>query len=88
MSCSFAATIYEALVGSETSGMTFSKLKALHSTFPWFIVKQALRLKGSNFMARRLQDILISRPLGGKSLLQKCVVGSLSREKATTSGSS
>ncbi|GAA5893441.1 hypothetical protein JCM8208_000800 [Rhodotorula glutinis] len=67
----FAATIYEALVGSETSGMTFSKLKALHTTFPWFIVKQALRLKGSNFMARRLQDILISRPLGGKSLLQK-----------------
>jgi len=51
--------------------MTFAKLKALNSTFPWFIVKQALRLKGSNFMARRLQDILISRPLGGKSLLQK-----------------
>ncbi|GAA5940374.1 hypothetical protein JCM3775_005071 [Rhodotorula graminis] len=67
----FAATIYDALVGSETSNMTFAKLKALHSTFPWFIVKQALRLKGSNFMARRLQDILLSRPLGGKSLLQK-----------------
>ncbi|BGP48472.1 hypothetical protein JCM10450v2_004348 [Rhodotorula kratochvilovae] len=78
----FAQTLYDTLVGGETSGATFSKLKALHSTFPWFLVKQALRLKGSNFMARRLQDILISRPFGGKSLLQKILAITLDDDPA------
>ncbi|GJN90735.1 hypothetical protein Rhopal_003749-T1 [Rhodotorula paludigena] len=66
-----AQTIYEMLVESESASSTFSKLKALHNTFPWFLVKQALRIKGSNLMTRALQDLLISRRFGGKSLLQK-----------------
>ncbi|GAA6051050.1 hypothetical protein JCM3770_005473 [Rhodotorula araucariae] len=78
----FAQMLYDTLVGSEMSGTTFSKLKAFHSTFPWFLVKQALRLKGSNFMARRLQDILISRPFGGKSLLQKILAITLDDDPA------
>ncbi|GEM09860.1 PX domain containing protein [Rhodotorula toruloides] len=66
-----AETLYETLVESETSGTTFTKLKALNTSFPWFFVKQAMRLKSSKLMARALQDLLISRRFGGKSLLQK-----------------
>lgn len=68
-----AATLFETLVESETSGTTFTKLKALNKSFPWFLLKQAMRLKSSKLMTRALQDLLISRRFGGKSLLQKCV---------------
>ncbi|BGP16492.1 hypothetical protein JCM10213_001171 [Rhodosporidiobolus nylandii] len=69
-----AATLFQVLIASESSGSTFSKLKSLHAAFPYFLVKQALRIKGSSLMARALQDILLSRPFGGKSLLQKILV--------------
>ncbi|GAA6001489.1 hypothetical protein JCM10207_006692 [Rhodosporidiobolus poonsookiae] len=68
---SLAETLFDVLVTGDSSGTTFSKLKALHSSFPYFLAKQALRLKGSTLMGRALQDLLLSRPFGGKSLLQK-----------------
>ncbi|GAA5959730.1 hypothetical protein JCM3765_000079 [Sporobolomyces pararoseus] len=67
----FAETLFETLVSGPSSGVTFAKLKSLHAAFPYFLVRQALRLGGSKLMARALQDILVSRPFGGKSLLQK-----------------
>ncbi|GAA6028229.1 hypothetical protein JCM8097_006928 [Rhodosporidiobolus ruineniae] len=66
-----AETLFEVLVAGESSGSTFAKLKSLHAAFPYFLVKQALRIKASGLMSRALQDILLSRPFGGKSLLQK-----------------
>ncbi|BGP32365.1 hypothetical protein JCM10296v2_004146 [Rhodotorula toruloides] len=77
-----AETLYETLVASETSGTTFTKLKALNASFPWFFVKQAMRLKSSKLMARALQDLLISRRFGGKSLLQKILAITLDDDPA------
>ncbi|GAA5828807.1 hypothetical protein JCM11251_005881 [Rhodosporidiobolus azoricus] len=68
---SFAESLFDALVAGESSGTTFAKLRTLNNVFPWFLAKQALRLKSSNLMTRALQDLLLSRRFGGKSLLQK-----------------
>ncbi|GAA5919480.1 hypothetical protein JCM6882_001062, partial [Rhodosporidiobolus microsporus] len=71
MRFNLAETLYDLLVAGEASGSTFAKLRSLNAAFPWFLAKQALRIKSSGLMARALQDILLSRRFGGKSLLQK-----------------
>ncbi|KAM0748676.1 hypothetical protein T439DRAFT_69984 [Meredithblackwellia eburnea MCA 4105] len=77
MRTSFAETLYETLVASNTSGIIFGKLKALHAAFPYFLVRQAFRLSKSKHMAKVLQDILLARPFGSKSLLQKILATTL-----------
>ncbi|GAA5938828.1 uncharacterized protein JCM15063_004881 [Sporobolomyces koalae] len=78
----FAQTLYETLVAGTNSGATFAKVKSMHAAFPYFLVRQALRLGGSTLMARALQDILVSRPFGGKSLLQKILATCLDDDPA------
>ncbi|GAA5950277.1 hypothetical protein JCM21900_001099 [Sporobolomyces salmonicolor] len=78
----FAETLFDLLVDGEDSGSTFAKFKSLHAAFPYFLVRQALRIKGSGLMARALQDILIGRPFGGKSLLQKILATTLDDDPA------
>lgn len=68
---SFAQGIFEALVVGESAPRLFRKLKALHAAFPYFLVRQAFKFGGSSTMAKYLQDILLFRPFGSKSLLQK-----------------
>ncbi|GAA5854395.1 hypothetical protein JCM8547_001807 [Rhodosporidiobolus lusitaniae] len=68
---SIAETLFNILVAGESSAAAFARLKTLHAAVPYFLVKQALRIKSSSLMSRALQDILLSRPFGGKSLLQK-----------------
>lgn len=67
----FAQSLYDMLLGGESSGVIFGKLKALHSAFPYFLVRQAFKISRSRTMSRYLQDILLARPFGSKSLLQK-----------------
>ncbi|GAA6016304.1 hypothetical protein JCM11491_006809 [Sporobolomyces phaffii] len=77
-----AESLFETLVSGPSSGATFAKVKSLHAAFPYFLVRQALRLGGSKLMARALQDILVSRPFGGKSLLQKILATCLDDDPA------
>lgn len=58
-------------MGGDSSSAIFSKLKALHAAFPYFLVRQAFKVGRSRTMAKYLQDILLARPFGSKSLLQK-----------------
>lgn len=58
-------------MAGNTSGALFGKIKALHAAFPYFLVKGALKIGKSKLMAKVLQEILLARPLGSKSLLQK-----------------
>jgi hypothetical protein len=66
-----AQAIHDMLVAGEHSGPLFLKIKALHAAVPWFLLRQAFRVPSANLMAKALQDILLARPFGGKSLLQK-----------------
>ncbi|KAK4054402.1 hypothetical protein OIV83_000896 [Microbotryomycetes sp. JL201] len=68
---SFAQFLYEAFVADDSSATTFAKLKALHSAFPYWLVRQAFKIGRAKTMAKYLQDILLARPFGSKSLLQK-----------------
>jgi hypothetical protein len=68
---SVSQAIYDAFVASDSSARVFAKFKALHAAFPYFLVRQAFKLGRSRTMAKYLQDILLSRPFGSKSLLQK-----------------
>ena len=70
---SFAQFLYDTLVAGESSGVLFGKLKALHAAFPYWLVRQAFKIGRAKTMAKYLQDILLARPFGSKSLLQKCV---------------
>ncbi|KAM0791448.1 hypothetical protein ACM66B_005903 [Microbotryomycetes sp. NB124-2] len=71
MRYSFAQFLYEAFVADDSSATTFAKLKALHSAFPYWLVRQAFKIGRAKTMAKYLQDILLARPFGSKSLLQK-----------------
>ncbi|KAK4698373.1 hypothetical protein P7C70_g7905, partial [Phenoliferia sp. Uapishka_3] len=71
MRMSFAETLFEILVSGPNSGSTFAKLKALHHAFPYFLVRQAFKLGKTSLVTKVLQDILLGRPFGAKSLLQK-----------------
>lgn len=70
---SLAETLYETLVASPTSGSVFAKLRSLHGAFPYFLVRQAFKISSPSLVTKLLQDILLARPFGSKSLLQKCV---------------
>ncbi|KAK4056755.1 hypothetical protein OIO90_002307 [Microbotryomycetes sp. JL221] len=77
MRYSFAQFLYETFVASESSGTTFAKLRALHQAFPYWLVRQAFKIGRAKTMAKYLQDILLARPFGSKSLLQKILAISL-----------
>ncbi|KDE07818.1 hypothetical protein MVLG_01913 [Microbotryum lychnidis-dioicae p1A1 Lamole] len=77
-----AQGLYDLFVDSEASGPIFTKLKALHAAFPYFLVKQAFKIGRSKTMAKYLQDILLARPFGSKSLLQKILAITLDDDPA------
>ncbi|SCV71000.1 BQ2448_3762 [Microbotryum intermedium] len=77
-----AQGLYDLFVGGEASGPIFTKLKALHAAFPYFLVKQAFKIGRSKTMAKYLQDILLARPFGSKSLLQKILAITLDDDPA------
>ncbi|KAL8293572.1 hypothetical protein RQP46_000273 [Phenoliferia psychrophenolica] len=82
MRMGFAETLYETLVTGNSSSALFSKLKSLHASFPYFLVRQAFKISKSKLMAKVLQDILLARPFGTKSLLQKILATCLDDDPA------
>jgi len=78
---SAAEALYDKLVAGPGSGATFRKLKQLHEAFPYFLVRQAFKF-GSATMAKMLQDLLLARPFGKKSLLQKILTTVLDDDTA------
>lgn len=77
-----AQALFDLLVAGEHSGPLFTKLKAVHATVPWTLIRNALRLPKSALMLKTLENILFNRVLGNKSLLQKCVARLLDRDGA------
>jgi hypothetical protein len=68
-----AEVLHEVFVTSEGSALNFAKLTALQEAFPYFLVRNALKIPKSTVMAKALQDILVSSPFSSKSLYQKYV---------------
>jgi len=55
-----------------TNSDVFCKLKALHSTLPWSTIRRTLSLSSkSSSLRNALSNLLLARPLGSRSLLQK-----------------
>ncbi|KAH8929195.1 hypothetical protein BT69DRAFT_282266 [Atractiella rhizophila] len=75
-----AQSIYDLLVAGEHSSVIFATIKSLNSQFPWFLVRQALKLPRSSMMATAMQDILLSKKFGQRSLLQKILAATLDDE--------
>ncbi|GAA98308.1 uncharacterized protein L969DRAFT_46989 [Mixia osmundae IAM 14324] len=71
MRMGLAQGLYDLLCCGEHSAALFTKVKGLHAAFPWFLVRQAFKIPSTNLMAKALQDILLAKPFGNKSLLQR-----------------
>jgi hypothetical protein len=70
---SAAQAIHDLLVAGEHSGPFFAKLRALNTSMPWFLLRNAFKLRNAGLVTKALQDLLLSRRFGKQSLLQKCV---------------
>lgn len=65
--------IHDLLIAGEHSAPFFAKLRSLHASIPWFLLRNAFKLPNPGLVIKALQDILLSRRFGKQSLLQKYV---------------
>ena len=68
---SFASTIYQTFVGSDTSSETFSGLKRIHALMPYFVLRSILRVSNPIAMVRGVIDLFLAQPFGQRSILQR-----------------
>ena len=71
---SFASTIYQTFVGSDTSSETFSGLKRIHALMPYFVLRSILRISNPIAMVRGVIDLFLAQPFGQRSILQRWVI--------------
>lgn len=72
-----AQALHDLLVVGEHSGPLFAKVKSMHSNFPYFFLRQAMKLPSANMMGKALQDLLLNKRFHNKSLLQRILSVSL-----------
>ncbi|KIJ70540.1 hypothetical protein HYDPIDRAFT_35911 [Hydnomerulius pinastri MD-312] len=77
---SLASTIFQTFVAADNSSETFASLKRIHGLMPYFVLKTALRVSNPVAMVRKILDIFMAQPFGGKSLLQRMFTSSLTEE--------
>lgn len=73
---SFASTIYQTFVGSDTSSETFSGLKRIHALMPYFVLRSILRISNPIAMVRGVIDLFLAQPFGQRSILQRWAITS------------
>ncbi|TIB74624.1 hypothetical protein E3Q23_02643 [Wallemia mellicola] len=71
---SFASTIYQTFVGSDTSSETFSGLKRIHALMPYFVLRSILRVSNPIAMVRGVIDLFLAQPFGQRSILQRWAI--------------
>ncbi|TIB88528.1 hypothetical protein E3Q19_03300 [Wallemia mellicola] len=74
---SFASTIYQTFVGSDTSSETFSGLKRIHALMPYFVLRSILRVSNPIAMVRGVIDLFLAQPFGQRSILQRMFSASI-----------
>ncbi|WVO13112.1 hypothetical protein L204_100723 [Cryptococcus depauperatus] len=77
---SFAATIFQLFVASDTASDTFATLKRLHGLMPYFVLKGILKISNPMAMIRGVLDLFLARPFGGQSLIQRMFSSSLTED--------
>ncbi|OWZ64547.1 hypothetical protein AYX14_06457 [Cryptococcus neoformans] len=77
---SFAATIFQLFVASDTASDTLASLKRLHGLMPYFMLKGILKISNPMAMIRGVLDLFLARPFGGQSLIQRMFSSSLSED--------
>lgn len=77
---SFAATIFQLYVASDTASDSLASLKRLHGIMPYFMLKGILKISNPMAMIRGILDLFLARPFGGQSLLQKMFSTSLTED--------
>lgn len=73
-----ASTLYEMLVGSDSSPEVFRMVKRMHRLMPYKMMATILRFTNPLQVVKKLVDLFTFQPFGGKSLLQVIFMGALS----------
>lgn len=75
-----ATFLYTTFVDSPEADASFRVLKGVHTLFPWWATKQLLRYSNPQLMIQSLLGLLLARPAGSKSLLQRIAAFLIKRD--------